>query len=86
MNCRVDIAQRAGCPLTEVDMNAVKYLKTIGIPMKDIMGVSRQTLYNKNSSGNPSDYATNNSISDRNLNQLVARFKPHRLINVDVMR
>ena len=41
------MAQRAGHPLTEVDMNAVKYLKTIGMPTKDIMGVSRQTLYNK---------------------------------------
>ena len=33
--------------LTEVDMNAVKYLKTIEMPMKDIMGVSCQALYKK---------------------------------------
>ena len=26
------MGQRAGRPLTEVDMNAVKYLKTIGMP------------------------------------------------------
>ena len=35
------MGQRVGHPLTEVDMNAVKYLKTIGMPMEDIMGVSR---------------------------------------------
>ena len=39
----------AGRPSSEVDMNALLYLKTIGMPMKDIaqlLGVSRQTLYN----------------------------------------
>ena len=41
------MAQRAGRPLTEVDTNAVKYLKIIGVPMEDIMSVSRQALYNK---------------------------------------
>ena len=44
------MAQRAGCPLTEVNMKAVKYLKTIGMLMKDIaelMGVSCQALYIK---------------------------------------
>ena len=36
------MGQRVGHPLTEVDMNAVKYMyfKTIGMPMEDIMGVS----------------------------------------------
>ena len=28
------MGQRVGHPLTEVDMNAVKYLKTIGMPME----------------------------------------------------
>ena len=32
-------------------------------------------------SGNPSDYATNTSISDRDLDQLVARIKRHCPIN-----
>lgn len=44
------MAQRVGRPASEVDMDAVMYLKTIGLPVKDIaqlMGVSRQTLYNK---------------------------------------
>ena len=42
------MAQRAGRPLTEVYMNAVKYLKTIGMPMKDIrMGVCCQALHKK---------------------------------------
>ena len=39
----------AGRPSSEVDMNALLYLKTIGMPMKDIaqlLGVSQQTLYN----------------------------------------
>ena len=50
------MAQRAGHPLTEADMNAVKYLKIIGMPMEDIMGVSRQAFYNKiQVSGNLSD-------------------------------
>ena len=63
-------------------MNAVKYLKTIGITMEDIMDVSCQTLYNKiQVSNNPSDYATNTSISDRDLNQLVVRIEQHRPIN-----
>ena len=58
-NYRVDHRLRAGRPLTEVDMNAVKYLKTIGMPMKDIMSVSHQMLCNEiQVSGNPSDYAT----------------------------
>ena len=68
------MTQRAGHPLTEVDMKALKYLKTIGMSMKDIaelLGVSCQTLYSKiQVSGNyPSDYA---SIDDRDLNQLLA--------------
>ena len=47
------MAQRAGHPLAEVDMNAVKYLKIIGMPMEDI---SHQALYNKiQVSSNPSD-------------------------------
>ena len=41
------MAQIVGRCLTEVDMNAVKYLKTIGMPMKDIMGVRCQALYKK---------------------------------------
>ena len=39
----------AGRPSSEVDMNVPLYLKTIGMPMKDIaqlLGMSRQTLYN----------------------------------------
>ena len=76
MNCRVDMAQRAGHPLTEVDMNAVKYLQTIGMPMED---VSHQTLNNKiQVSGNLSDYATNTS-SDRDLDQLVSVHLKHFL-------
>ena len=79
----------AGRPSTEVDMNSVQYLKTIGMPMTDIaklMGVSRQTLYNKiQVSGNPSDYATYTSISDRDLDQLVTRIKQHHPNNGEVM-
>ena len=83
------MAQRVGRPETEVDMDAVKYLKTIGMPMKDIaelMGVSRQTLYDRiQVSGNPSDYATYTSISDSDLDQLVARIKQHHPNNGEVM-
>ena len=75
------MAHGLGRPVTEVDMNAVRYLKTIGMPMKDIaelLGVSRQTLYNKiQVSGNQSAYATYTSITDRDLDQLVARIKRH---------
>ena len=62
-------------------MNAVKYLKTIGITMEDIMDVSCQTLYKIQVRNNPSDYATNTSISDRDLDQLVARIEQHHPIN-----
>lgn len=83
------MAQRVGRPETEVDMDAVKYLKAIGMPMKDIaelMGVSRQTLYDRiQVSGNPSDYATYTSISDSDLDRLVARIKQHHPNNGEVM-
>ena len=78
-----------GRATTEVDMNSVKYLKTIGIPMTDIaklIGVSRQTLCNKiQVSCNPSDYATYTSISDRHLDQLVTKIKQHHPYNGEVM-
>ena len=71
------MAQGGGRPASEVDMDAVMYLETIGLPVKDIaqlMGVSRQTLYNKiRKSGNPSAYATYTSISDGDSHQLVAK-------------
>lgn len=83
------MAQRVGRPASEVDMDAVMYLKTIGLPVKDIaqlMGVSRQTLYNKiRKSGNPSAYATYTSISDGDLDQLVARIKLQHPNNGEVM-
>ena len=83
------MAHRVGRPVTEVDMNAVRYLKTIGMPMKDIaelLGVSRQTLYNKiQVSGNPSAYATYTSITDRDLDHIVARIKRHHPNNGEVM-
>ena len=41
------MAQRVGCPLTEVDMKAVKFFKTIEKDIAELMGVSCQTLYNK---------------------------------------
>lgn len=50
------------------------------------MGVSRQTLYDRiQVSGNPSDYATYTSISDSDLDRLVARIKQHHPNNGEVM-
>ena len=83
------MAERVGRPTSEVDMDTVKYLKTIGMPVKDIaqlMDVSRQTLYNRiRKSGDPSTYATYSSISDHDLDELVSRIKLHHPNNGEVM-
>ena len=80
------MAQRAGRPLIEVDMNAVKYFKTIGKDITEQMGVSRQTLYNKiRVAIQVTMQLTHASISDRDLDQLVARIKQHHPNNGDVM-
>ena len=69
-------AQNVGRPSSQVDMEAIQYLKTLGMSVKDIaqtLGVSRQTIYNKiRSSGNPSAYATYSDISDGDLDSVVS--------------
>ena len=70
-------------------MNALLYLKTIGMPMKDIaqlLGVSRQTLYNAiGQSDFPDAYATYTSISDSELDGLIRRVKEQHPNNGEIM-
>ena len=79
----------AGRPPSEVDMNALLYLKTIGMPMKDIaqlLGVSRQTLYNAiGQSDFPDAYATYTSIYDSELDALIKRVKEQHPNNGEIM-
>ena len=83
------MAGRVGQPTSNVDMDTLLYLRTIGMPMTDIarlLGVSRQTLYNKiEESGNPSTYAAYTCISDGDLDSLVTEIKACHPNNGEVM-
>ena len=83
------MAQRVGRPSSQVEMDTIKYLKAIGIPVKDIahlLGVSRQTIYNKiKDSVNASGFATYTAISDNELDLKVSRIKLQHPNNGEVM-
>ena len=81
--------QRVGRPSSRLDMDTIRYLKTLGMTVKDIaqlLGVSRQTVYNKiNSSGNAAVFATYSVISDSDLDTLVTRLKSQHPNNGEIM-
>ena len=79
------MAQRAGRPLTEVDMKAVKFFKTIGKDIAELMGVSCQTLYNKIRVAIQVTMQHIPLLVIETLDQLVARIKWHHPNNGDVM-
>lgn len=76
----------AGRPTYDVDMNALQYLRTLGVPMAKLLGVSRQTLYNKiRGSGSPNAYRAYTPISDIALDRLVRSLKAHHPNTGEVM-
>lgn len=70
-------------------MAAVKYLKTLGMTVKDIANllcVSRQTIYNKiSTSVNAPAFATYSTMNDSDLDTLVTRIKVQHPNNGEVM-
>ena len=91
MSSKLKMAQKTsrGRPASDVDMNALLYLKTIGLPMTviaELMGVSRQTLYNRIAqSGNAASYATFTAISHSDLDSLLAQTIQRHPNNGEVM-
>lgn len=83
------LKDRVGRPFSQVDMDTVRYLKALGMTVKDIarvLCVSRQTIYNRiNSSANVTEFATYSAVSDSDLDTLVSRVKAQHPNNGEVM-
>ena len=79
----------AGRPSVDVDLDALKYMRSIGMQMKDIatlMNVSRQTLYNFIKRSDYShEFSAYTDISDQDLDESVTRIKTQHPHNGEVM-